>query len=559
MDTKQHTTNEHSADLSPLLEFSSVVNSSFDVPFVLNTLLLTMMGKLLLAKCVILLRSSESSFTIHKAKGVSAGLTEKNFTFATEAEVFFAEGELLANGITKLFTIRSHEKIVGYVGIGEHTPLTADQGRFIQTLINISAAAIEKGLTINELKKVNRDLDGKIHQLDTLFELAKEFSGVLDEERLIKLFSFTLMGQIGTNRYALCLKDGRSITSKISQQHLDANRAKLFDIVKEPVLITDEVLHSAFLEVKQCLIEEKIRAIIPLQIQNEVKGILCIGERLRSGDYTQAELEFLYSLVNLAFISLENARLFKEAIEKQRLENELSVAREIQQGLLPRTLPTIKHFEIETLTVSSKQVGGDYYDVIPIDDARYVIAIADVSGKGTPASLLMANVQATLRALVPFNLPLKDATARINDIIYANTSADKFITFFWGMINSTTREFHYVNAGHNPPFVLRKNGSIERLTEGGIILGIMKATLPYQEGKIILEQGDSVIMFTDGVSEAMNVEGEEYTEEKLEEVLKTLQQHSAKKILTSIKNEIASYTTGAQQSDDITLVIFQAV
>ncbi|MBW7888744.1 MAG: PP2C family protein-serine/threonine phosphatase [Bacteroidetes bacterium] len=414
-------------------------------------------------------------------------------------------------------------------------------------------------MTIDQLKKVNRDLDGKIHQLDTLFESAKEFSGILDEERLIKLFSLTLMGHIGTNRYALCLKNGKNITSKISSEHLDEYKNILFELISEPVLLTEELLNSVFLKVRPCLTAEKIRAVIPLQIQNEVQGVLCVGERLREGDYSQEELEFLYSLASFAILSLENARLFKEAIEKQRLENELLIAREIQQNLLPRHIPEIKNFEIAAVNVSSKQVGGDYYDIIPLHNSQFVLAIGDVAGKGTPASLLMANAQATLRTLVPFQLSLPETTARINDIIFENTTPDKFITFFLGLLNSETKEFSYVNAGHNPPFVLRANGSIERLTEGGIILGIMKAMIPYKEGKIILEQGDSVILFTDGVSEAMNSNGEEYTEEKLEEIIRGFRHYSAGKILSSITHEITSYTIGAPQSDDITLMVFTAL
>jgi len=293
-------------------------------------------------------------------------------------------------------------------------------------------------------------------------------------------------------------------------------------------------------------------------MQNEVKGVLCLGERLRGGAYSESDLEFIFSLANLAFVSLENSRLFDEAMEKKKLESELLIAREIQQGLLPRTIPEVSGFEIAAVNISSKQVGGDYYDVIPTEDGRCVIVIADVSGKGTPASLLMANVQATVHALVPFQLALSVATARINDLIYRNTGSDKFITFFWGSIDPSTKKFQYVNAGHNPPFVLRKNGSIERLTEGGLILGIMKTVMPYQEGSVTLYSGDSVIMYTDGVSEAMDKNGNDYTEERLEEFVAQQTGKSAEQILAAIKTEIQHYTIGAAQSDDITMVVFKA-
>ena len=287
--------------------------------------------------------------------------------------------------------------------------------------------------------------------------------------------------------------------------------------------------------------------------------MLCIGERLRGGTYSGADLEFIYSLGNLAIISLENTRLFYEAVEKQKMENELNIAREIQKGLLPRSLPAIPGLDLAALNISSKQVGGDYYDVVVLENGTCVIAIGDVSGKGTPASLLMANVQATIRTLVHFNLPLSDMTSLVNRLICDNTGSDKFITFCWGIFDPKTRIFRYVNAGHNHPFVLRADKSIERLSEGGIILGVTKDAAPYKEGIIQLLTGDVIVMFTDGISEAMNVGGIDYTEERVEEFLRNIRPITAQGVLDEIQNEIARYTSGAPQSDDITLVVMKCV
>jgi len=171
----------------------------------------------------------------------------------------------------------------------------------------------------------------------------------------------------------------------------------------------------------------------------------------------------------------------------------------------------------------------------------------------------MANVQATIRTLVQFDLPLSEMTSRVNRLICENTGSDKFITFCWGIFDPRTRTFRYVNAGHNHPFVLRANGSIERLTEGGIILGVTKEAAPYNEGNVQLSTGDVVVMFTDGVSEAMNVDGVDYTEERVEEFLLNIGLRDAQGVLDEIQNEIARYTSGAPQSDDITLVVMKAV
>jgi len=280
---------------------------------------------------------------------------------------------------------------------------------------------------------------------------------------------------------------------------------------------------------------------------------------MRGQKYSPTDLEFLFSLGNLAIISLENARLFKEAIEKQRLEDELLIAKEIQRGLLPATLPEVINFDLAATNISSKQVGGDYYDVIPLPDNRYVVAIGDVSGKGTPASLLMANLQAMIRALVPLGLSLSDLTARVNDLICENTGTDRFITFFWGILDAKLHTMTYVSAGHNPPFLFHAGGAVERLDKGGIILGIMKATVPYQEGEVAFGVGDVLILFTDGVSEAMDVNGEELGEEPIEKSVREHLNDPAGTILSHIVDVVKAHSRNAPQSDDITLVVAKAI
>lgn len=563
--THQPHTSRSETELYSLFEFSQIVNSSTELSSILDTLLLTLMGKLLAPKGIILLHKEKQTFCIANGKGIAKAILQSDVELPKTTKKFITVDKeycelIFSQGINRLFPIISHDVVIGYFGIAENDkrPFTKEQKSFTETLINISAAAIEKGLSFDKIKSINRTLDEKIQQLKTLFELAKEFGGLLQSDKLLKLFSLTLMGQVGTGRYAICLKEGKSIYSKISGEYLETDKQSILELVQSSMLISEIPAKKKYEVLVGHLRKEKIAALVPLQIQNEVKGVLCVGEKLRGGTYTQSDLEFMYSLANMAFVSLENARLFNEEIEKKKLESELLIAKEIQQGLLPRSLPSINGFDFAAINISSKQVGGDYYDVIPTDDGNYIVAIADVSGKGTPASLLMANVQATVHALVPFNLSLSIATARINDLIYRNTASDKFITFFWGSLDPRSKIFRYVNAGHNPPFVVRNNGTVERLSDGGLILGIMKTIMPYQEGSVQLNEGDAVILFTDGVSEAMDAMGNDYTEERLEELVKKISKQSAKEILHSIKDEIQRYSAGAPQSDDITLVIFKA-
>lgn len=560
-------TSDASADIVPLFEFTKVVNSTLDLPFILGTLLLTIMGRLMVGKAAVLLRRPDGTFCVEYGKGVRPNLLGTSFTITRSAPTAFAVPDaalyapLRNNGIARLFPIRSRDDVIGYCGVGANPrmPMTADHVRFIETLINISAAAIEKGMAFDALKDVNRQLDGRVQQLKTLFELGKDFSGILEREQLVRLFTLTLMGQVGTNRFAICLKEGESIFSRIPAEALEPAREEICSLVDAPLLASEVPAGKPYTRLRRLLAEERISALVPLQMQSEVKGVLCLGDRLRGGPYTASDLEYIYSLANLAFVSLENVRLFTDAVERKRLENELLIAREIQQRLLPREVPAVPSFDIAASNISSKQVGGDYYDIVPAPEGEFLLVIADVSGKGTPASLLMANLQATVHALVPFALELPAATARINDLIYRNTGTDKFITFFWGALAPATRRFRYVNAGHNHPFLLRADGTVERLSDGGIILGIMPSLVPYAQGTVELRSGDTMVLFTDGVSEAMNAEGNDYTEERLERFLRSVSGKSASETHAAVVAEIQAYSAGAPQSDDITLMVVKAL
>ena len=568
--SKHLPTSNRLADITPLFEFSNVVNSSLDLKFILGTVLLTLMGKLLLSKSVVLIKTSEKHFRIENSKGISIDLAAQELFFPRILRKSYAlsqtmspdETQLFKSGIVRMFPIVSHGIVLGFFGIGKRAnngKLTTTEKSFVEAIISISAAAIEKGIAFDEIKNVNRALDEKIQELRTLFELSKEFNAIFDREKLLKLFTFTLMGQVGASRYAVCLKDGETVSSRIDTRRLREFKQVLFENITSPVLVSDLQRKKVLLDLRVACQEQSIVALIPLQVQNEVKGMLCVGERLRKGSYSNSDLEFIYSLGNLAIISLENTRLFYEAVEKQKMENELNIAREIQKGLLPRSMPAIPGLDLAALNISSKQVGGDYYDVIVLENGNCVIAIGDVSGKGTPASLLMANVQATIRTLVHFDLPLSEMTSLVNRLICDNTGSDKFITFCWGIFDPKTKIFRYVNAGHNYPFVVRSDKSIARLTEGGIILGVTKEAAPYNEGTVQLMVGDVVVMFTDGISEAMNVEGIDYTEEKVEEFLRNIGPMTAQGVLDKVQNEIARYTSGAPQSDDITLVVMKCI
>ena len=559
-----------SSDVLPLFEFSNVVNSSIDLNFILGTVLLTVMGKMLVSKGAVLLKREGNSFEIVAAKGMgelrgkSIPLEHQPRTIQDlKRKTIKTDDFFSLQAVRLVVPIVSEKKTTGYLALGDRLgkkPYSASDKKLITSLVNLSASAVEKAVMLDRLKEAHRNLDRKLQELKTLFELSKEFNLVLDAEKVIRLLTFSLLGQVGVNRYAVCLVEGASMRIVASRMEDSAELLqalqKLCDLAS-PALVEDLAKDHKVSGAAEELLRVGVKLVIPMQVQSRTKGLILLGQKLGGGAYSKGDLEFLYSLGNLAIISIENARLFQETLEKQRLEDELKIAREIQQGLLPQKLPQIPGYDLAAVNVSSKQVGGDYYDVLPRSQTEYVIAIGDVSGKGTPAALLMANVQAAMRALAPIHGNLPETTGRINDITFENTRGDKFITFFWGIVNTESRQFRYVNAGHNLPFLIRKDGSVLRLSEGGLILGIMKTMQPYKEGSVQLESGDTLFLFTDGVSEAMNAAGEDFTEERLEELVRRLSDHTARDMIQEVRSAIDDFCKGAQQSDDITMLVLK--
>jgi len=562
---------EHSA----LFEFSRVINSSLEPKFILSHILLTIMGKMLSMKGMILLEYSPGVYSVEMVKGFANELLGLQVRIGKIPQLMFYVDTInrsrhpwvkffKGHSVRILLPMIIADRPIGFLAFGELFPrkkLTRREETYLRSLANISATAVEKSRTVDQIRKVNRTLDQKVQELHTLFDLGKEFGALLDPDKQIKLLVFSLLGQIGVYRYLICLKQGsdmRVVASRIDGS--EPQHRVLTDLATrtKPALLDDLPIKDVP-EIRQVLGSIGMKVVVPMQVQGETRGLILLGEKLSREEFTAANMEFLSSLANLAMIALENARLFKDAIEKQRLEDELLIAREIQKGLLPSTLPNIPGLSIAAVNISSNQVGGDYYDVLQLSSENWIIAIGDVSGKGTPAALLMANLQATIRALVPLQIPLGELTGRVNDLMCQNTGGTKFVTFFWGIVDSGKMTLTYVNAGHNYPILLKNNGSIRRLDVGGMILGVLNTVTPYEEATVPFDAGDLLVLFTDGVSEAMNRERQEYGEDRLKALVQAHGPESAQQVMHAIHLDIQLHAAGAPQSDDITMMIVKVV
>jgi phosphoserine phosphatase RsbU/P len=547
-------------NLSALVDFGKFINSSLDLKSILNNLLLTCFGKFHTTKGIIALFDNNNELKIKAFKGIPKDIT-KSFPVIRRKNIECNDSMLQTFKDEYRFKycqqIKSSQGILGLIFLGEKlskADYSRDDVEFIDLIINVAATAIENSIIFEKLKAVNRNLDSKVAMLSSLFELSKEFSGVLETQRVVKLLIYSIIGQLMISSYAVIVCDQKGMNILDSKYPSPI----LFTLLQgcNPASINSPVRKEKLMEEHSDLVSLGVELLVPMQIQSETKGLILLGKRINNIDYTDSDVEYIYSIASLAMISIENARLFIETLEKQKMEKDLEIARSIQKNLFPKSLPRLKNFEIAAVNVSSKQVGGDYYDVMKLDENNFLFAIADVSGKGVPASLLMANLQAFLKIIAKHGMELSEATGIINDLVSDNTMGENFITFFWGILNDEEKKLTFVNAGHNPPLLLR-DGNISKFSKGGIILGVMNTLKPYVSDTVELKSGDTIILFTDGVTEAMNKKMEEYTDARLENLALNIYRDKVEDILTSIRNDVQKHTEGAVQSDDITLMIIK--
>lgn len=250
--------------------------------------------------------------------------------------------------------------------------------------------------------------------------------------------------------------------------------------------------------------------------------------------------------------AVENKQLHKEALENETIKKELSVASSIQKKIIPHKLPVIDGYEIAGINISSKEVGGDYYDCRILHDGRIALIMADVAGKGVPASLLVSSLSASLHAYLETNISLEDLAGKLNKIIYQSSTADKFITCFISILDPSTGELDILNAGHNPSLHLKKGKNLEKIEAGGVALGMFDMGIPFKGEKSIIEKGERILMFTDGIPEAMNEDEEEYSDERLEKFCIDNCFYDAEKFIDELVADVRSFTKDTPQSDDIT-------
>ncbi len=293
---------------------------------------------------------------------------------------------------------------------------------------------------------------------------------------------------------------------------------------------------------------------VPLGVSEKVFGIIYADSPIAEGRFTEDHLKVLTTLASVAAIRVENARLTEARFQQERLERELQLAMEIQQRFQPTAPPVVSGYEFQGISFPCYEIGGDYYDFIPRDNGRLVIALGDVSGKGTAAALLMSSLHASIHAQTGSHDTLVQTISAVNRYLADNIPSNRFVTLFYAELDPESGALSFLNAGHNPPLIVHAAGTVEQLASGGLPLGI-KADADYREGRTNLAPGDVLVIYSDGVTEAVSPSGEEFGPTRLYEVVSRNVDSSAAGIRDRIESAVTKFSQGTQAADDITLVI----
>jgi FixJ family two-component response regulator len=289
--------------------------------------------------------------------------------------------------------------------------------------------------------------------------------------------------------------------------------------------------------------------IVPLRLKGELTGFIGMGQKSTGDSFDDEEIRFLNLAVDRIGIGIENLRLRGQ-------EREFEEAHEIQQGLLPKQIPQIPGHEISGGWQPASAVGGDYFDALKFTDSQVALCIADVSGKGMPAALLMSNLQAAVKAFASETMPPRELCTKVNRVICSNIAANKFITFFYCRYDAARHRLLYSNAGHDAPILVHRDGSFVRLREGGAVLGVFH-DWNYEQNEVEFVPGDRVLLFTDGVTEVRNADGEEFGEHRLIDLLRQARRLGARELQTQVMRTVAEFSRGEFQ-DDATLIAMSA-
>jgi len=418
--------------------------------------------------------------------------------------------------------------------------------------------------TLHAIQEENQRLRRAVDELSILNDLSRAIGASLNTQEIIQTIVRRSLRAINAEQGVITLVEEQSVHSMKTlvrtmvsstgheQYHLSEAILGWMHINKKPLVInsprTDERFHGVRWD-------ESIRSLlaVPLMVKSEVHGVLTLYNKRDGQPFSDDDQRLLAIIAAQSAQVVENARLYEKERALAKMQEEVRLAARIQQELLPKVPPSIAGYAIAGKTIPAQEVGGDYFDFIPIDQDHLAICLGDVSGKGLPASLLMANLQATLRGQTSATNPPKSCLERANHLLFASTSPEKFATLFYAILDMKNHRLCYTNAGHDRPFLLSSTPEARRLQTGGIPLGMMD-TATFEEESLNLSAGDTVIMYSDGVSEAMNADEDMFGEQRIAEVISSHRNASPSELIDHIVAAVKGFVSNHPQTDDITVV-----
>jgi serine phosphatase RsbU (regulator of sigma subunit) len=405
-------------------------------------------------------------------------------------------------------------------------------------------------------------IDRKSQELTSVKDLSKLMNQVFDFEELSETITSTTLKVSNSDAAWIIITENNKIDlhSIVGLGIIDANLISEF-LIKNNLLSDFEVnVTDLTIFDKKYKIPKSIKSIVsaPLSVHNNNKGFL-FAARKTSRVFEEEDSKPVGTFAGFAAVALENAKLLEESIEKERLEKELDVAREVQYKILPQRNPTYANLDISSLFVPAFEVGGDYYDFFKINKSKLGIVIADVSGKGIEAAFIMAEVKGIFASLSKLYENPKDLLIMANSILEDNISRKNFVTAIYGIIDTEKEIFTFARAGHSP-LLYFSNNKIERLIPNGIGLGLdysNKFEDTIKEMEIKLNNNDIIALFTDGINESVNEDREEYGYHRLEEIIKNNSELAVEELSNRIMKSVTIFSRNNSQHDDITLVLFK--
>ncbi len=421
-----------------------------------------------------------------------------------------------------------------------------------------TAATVTSDLSLIIQGKETGKAAGTFDTVSALIRAGNELSG---QRPLPELFNFILqlaIESVGADRGVLFTLEGEKLLLQATKGEGFVISNSVRDRVlnrKESILVRDTTSDDAFRE-SRSIIESNIRTLmaVPLQTRDCMVGLLYVDSPSRARQFSKDDLNLLTVMANVAAIRIEQSRYAEMEKAREVLERELDQAAAIQRQYLPTQAPEIPGLDLAGFNAPCRTVGGDYFGFFPYADGSVGLVLGDVSGKGMPASLMMMGLQARAEVLLREQGPLSGAVTRLNRLTAQHCPAGKFITLFLCCLNPQTGNLTYANAGHNPPVIVRADGSSEKLTQGGPVLGILP-DITYDQFETTLHPGDVLAIYSDGITEAATPADEEFETENLIETLQAHKGDSAGNMIAAVNTALTKWTKGAPPADDITLIL----